>query len=139
MRGRRHTSPSQPSRQSSSGAPSSTRDCWAHCAQFERHLSECRRAGCEVCSHACRLPLPGTLQVNTLQSCTEDCDGGGIPEQTVTKSQIAVKKVGGWGRGHTTCLVVTYYLFAQATKAEAISCPSNWGQRANVFSRHSSS
>lgn len=35
--------------------------------------------------------------------------------------------------------MVNYYLFAQAARAEAISCPANGGQRAHVFGRHSCS
>lgn len=64
--------------------------------------------------------LPGTPKVNsTLQAfaCWT------VPSQTAV-----IEKGGGGDREQ----VVTYYLFAQATKAEGISCPSKLGQRANV-------
>ena len=83
------------------------------------------------CAHtpACRL-LPAS-RAPTANSALSP-DHRAVSCWAVTSQFAVIKRKGGWGRGQ----VVKYYLFAQATRAEAISCPSNQGQRANVFSRH---
>lgn len=117
-------------------------------SQFSPQGARSAAAGVQECSleeegwaRGALIPLPASFSLPKANSRVPKANSALGPDHravscwAVTSQFAVIKRKGGWGRGQ----VVKYYLFAQATRAEAISCPSHQGQRADVFSRHSCS